>query len=437
MEKHFRFDVRFNDENPEKPKRKGDFFLKVFVVILFVVIYAILELYLVPTTHIGMDGLQQILRFSYFHFWGSLLIGAVVFCMIAGKETLFHGLMAEGEIFNESEEKQIRVKRIFRIICGIIAGIFIMSKLLQHDYFEMQIEKNKYSGTGITKTISLIMDVEKDMKEQQTIQPPEGEYRSRYVHPEYQHDEDSNIHDYCIALYEKPLVQISQHDYQSLKNTTFNKMTHTLRIYENSGFLADVDGMTVLEYPIDKETTVPPQRDPLETEFQLETDFEPDTQIETFPEISDHWAESVQDGDMMTYTDGIYPFSFQYPAELEMIIYNDTSNPQEEQLARTRGSDPFLIDVKCIRHQEYFDFVKVNRMEVDTILEEGTIQGENVEGLYFLEDVTMSDNSYAVKIYLCVFPVSETKCIQMQCFYSMDRHEPEILNVLQSFTLTE
>ena len=144
----------------------------------------------------------------------------------------------------------------------------------------------------------------------------------------------------------------------------------------------------------------------------------------------------------MTYTDGIYPFSFQYPAELEMNVYNDTSNQQEEQLARTRGSDPFLIDVKCIHHegdtlQEYFDFVKVNRMEVDTILEEGTIQGENVEGLYFIEDVTMSDNSYAVKIYLCVFPVSETECIQIQCFYSMDRHEPEILEVLQSFTLTE
>lgn len=191
-----------------------------------------------PATYIGMDALHQIHDYLILYFFGRILIffAPALPWLIAG--------MVIGFSIREEERKFAGVK-LFMIIGLVFSLIFSTVSSTKRNGFEVQMKQNKYFGTALIKTASMIMDIEKDFKTEEIKNISAQCWVSAEDYGYTWGGGRGGRHHVSATEYKLSLnedaCQVSGKDREQIENLFDKNQEHEFAVYRNSGFLASVD----------------------------------------------------------------------------------------------------------------------------------------------------------------------------------------------------
>ena len=193
-----------------------------------------------PDTAIGVSGLKQVRQF----------LGAELAEEFGSAGAMVLGAFAGSSVYKLGRRDRSEDKLFFSPAAMIVAAFFAVMMLLTQpvkNRWDIQTELNGYSGLRIMKLTSLYIDCGRDLKEQSareltgdgfTVDFHDNSYsrRSRYSRGRV------SVPEYALEKNGKTVAQVAKKDQLELKDKLWKNNEHTVRLYEHSGLICDLDG---------------------------------------------------------------------------------------------------------------------------------------------------------------------------------------------------
>ncbi len=227
-----------------KLKRNYDW-IPFAVLMIFLIISSVLVDNLYPKSLIGIESLKAFRTYLTVQLiqraLGSFLLIFSAVYYIFGREALF-----SSNKNNTPSDKKAR-KILWTVITTISVSLFVF--IGSRNNIDIQSRKNDYCEFPPVETISLIIDISRDISDMETYTTKADSCSVRKETYSYSYNsvrrgrQTVNVTEYALTGTNGTTIsQISFNDYNTLKDKFRQYVPHTIELYKNSGLIASIDG---------------------------------------------------------------------------------------------------------------------------------------------------------------------------------------------------